>query len=411
MGVTFHSLLSKKGIYTVGTTPWGPEYMRMRKFLASNAFNGTKAKTVNGQIISQEADKMIRRLTEASSGMITSDMTRECQYFHLAVALMLTYGYPIQYPEECSQAVEIAQVENEITKLRSHVQNVQDFLPSVLAWIINSWTHNNQHSSRLYMRRKRYLDKYLDFARTNVAHPSTAVRNSLMYTFFMDGETNISAQQMASVCLTMVSAGLDNTPLNFKYELHQLSHSPHIVDRAYAELLDCYHNDPVEAFNSCHLENRSDYVMAIVKESLRLFTVLPMALPRLTTEQLYYKNAVIPVGTVLYMNCWAGNHDPAALYKPTEFIPERFLAQEPHNLAFGIGSRMCLGQNLAVQELYVLTCKFLLLFTFQKPTMSKLNPLVLNQFPESIAIEPIPFDITMSIRSKSLCKEVLGVLD
>ncbi|QPG73741.1 hypothetical protein FOA43_001054 [Brettanomyces nanus] len=423
---TFHNQLSREGIYTIGTTPFGPDYLKMRKFVSSNVLNGKSGKGYNGGVISRETNRLILKLVakatrkgENEDYFISDDFIRKGQYFHLAVALILTYGYQIDYTasENRLEADEIIYVENQITKIRSHVQNFQDFLPNPFRFLLNVFSGKNSFSRKLYERRKVYLEKYFKFSRENITYPNSAVRRSLMYHYFMDGENCVKRAQMASICLTMVSAGLDNTPLNFKYELHQLSHSPHVCKKAYKELMDGFENDPVKAYQNCHKELKCQYIVAIVKETLRLFTVLPMALPRETTEPITYGTAVIPKGTLLFMNSWAGNHDQNAIYKPMEFIPERFLSSDDDgndtssslkHFAFGIGSRMCLGNHLAFQELYILTCKFLLLFEFQNPEMNKLNPLELNQFPESIAIEPEIFNICLKLRSKEFVNQAMG---
>ncbi|GME81166.1 unnamed protein product [Ambrosiozyma monospora] len=146
-----------------------------------------------------------------------------------------------------------------------------------------------------------------------------------------------------------------------------------------------------------------------------------MALPRQTTKEIVYQNAVIPEGTTIFMNCWGGNHDEKKFIKPMEFIPERFMDLNHHetmeydggkldqslrHLAFGIGSRMCLGNTLAFKELYVLTCKFLLMLEpLEFVTLGldvQLNPLKLNKFPESIAIEPKEAVIKLKVKNLQL---------
>lgn len=422
IGDTFHKLLSKENIYTIGTTPFGPDYLNMRKFVTSHLLSLYHGKSYNGRVISQESDKLIARIIKESGkkkvdsngkltrSLIVNDLLLQCQYFHLAVALMLTYGYSINYSDEEARknAKEIIYVENQITKVRSHVQNFQDFLPQPFRGLVERLSGKEKKANALYERRKKYLDSYFTYSKNNVTYPTVSVKKSLMYRYFMDGGENINRGQMASICLTLISAGLDNTPLNFLYEIHQLSNSPHICEKAYHELLKCYANDPVWACRDCYRELKCEYVVALVKETLRLFTVLPMALPRETTASIVYGNAVIPAKTILFMNCWAGNHDEEVFYKPMEFIPERFLNSKTKHLAFGIGARMCLGNHLAFQELYTLTCKFILLVEFQNPRTTLLNPLELNLYPGSIAIEPEPLTVELKLRSEELLSEIIG---
>ncbi|KAH3670482.1 hypothetical protein OGAPHI_000997 [Ogataea philodendri] len=420
---TFHGILSQSKVYTVGTTPFGDSYLRSRKYMSSRLLNESSNRKYNSTVISDEATKLIKSmLANAEYGFVEVDITRDCQYFHLAVALILTYGYEIDVcgnEEDKKLADEMIYVENYITKIRSHIQNVQDYLPWIIRPFFNLFSSKSSISKQLYVRRNKYLTKFQNFTSCNMNGPTEYVCRSLIYNYFKNGDQDkLNKDQLGSICLTMVSAGLDNTPLNFQYAMIQLSQSPHVCKTARLKLLECFDNDSIQAWDNCHVEASCPYMVAIVKETLRLFTVLPMCLPRETTRDIVLGDAVIPRGTTLFMNAWAGNHDKTRFYKPLEFIPERWLDPESglidcntRHFSFGAGSRMCLGNNLAFKELYVLLCKFLLMFDISPGPneMETLNPLELNQFPESIAIEPIELQIRYTIRDLTLSKYVEAV--
>ncbi|GME70646.1 unnamed protein product [Ambrosiozyma monospora] len=309
MSHTFHKVLSQSGVFTVGSTPFGETYVKSRKFLG-NLLNSKASKDYYSAIIEREANKMMSRILDQcynkENATVQLDFTREAQFFHLAVALNLTYGYDIDYSDELQrkQAVEIMYVENQITMVRSHVQNVQDYLPGFIRFFVNLWCQNPQVSKDLYRRRNEYLKRYSDYALDNLNSKNPNMKKSLMHYYFTEGKDTVTPSQIGSVCLTMVSAGLDNVPLNFQYMVMQLTQSPHIVTKAYHEIMKCYNHDVAKAWSECHFELKCAYISAIVKETLRLFTVLPMALPRQTTKEIVYQNAVIPEGTTIFMNCW-----------------------------------------------------------------------------------------------------------
>ncbi|KAG7809510.1 hypothetical protein KL921_003507 [Ogataea angusta] len=420
---TFHGVLSQSKVFTVGTTPFGESYLKSRKYMSSKLLNESSNKKYNSSIIDKEATKLVQyMLSRTTDNVVEMDITRDCQYFHLGVALILTYGYEINARannDERQLADEMVYVENYITKIRSHIQNVQDYLPWYLRLVFDLFYGKSKIARELYHRRNNYLYKFNQFTTSRLDVPDDYVRRSLIFNYVKNNDQELlNGSQLGSICLTMVSAGLDNTPLNFQYAMIQLSESPHIRANARVKLLECYNNDPIEAWNNCHAEVLCPYVVAIVKETLRLFTVLPMSLPRETTRDIVIGDAVIPRGTTLFMNAWAGNHDKTRFFKPMEFIPERWLDPETGNVdtnlrhfSFGVGSRMCLGNNLAFKELYVLICKFLLMFEIEaaKDESPSLHPLELNQFPESIAIEPIETNVRYTVRDKMLQDYVEGV--
>ncbi|CAG0914806.1 unnamed protein product [Notodromas monacha] len=74
----------------------------------------------------------------------------------------------------------------------------------------------------------------------------------------------------------------------------------------------------------------------------------------------------IPKGTPVYINIWAALRDPQMWKDPNVFHPERFLDSEmkfkkpghPYN-PFGFGKRMCLGEPLVMQMMFIFTTSLL----------------------------------------------------
>lgn len=440
IGYSFHKILSK-GIYTIGTTPAGESYKNARKNISEVVLCEKRNNEFNWLIMNESCDSMIDRLISNNDGnnnyLISNDMLREAQYFHLTVALWLTYGFKFnpKDPVHKNLGDEIISVENQITKVRSHIQNYIDYLPLVLKYLVNIFNKKNKEFNKLYISREKYLNIFSNYSENLFKEIKNGkifnncgnhykqinevenIKSTLMYTYFNDTHKKLTIEEITSECLTMISAGLDNTPLNFKYGLHQLAnYHPEIWEHAYIELINSYDGCFEVAYNECGSNMKCEYVKAIVQETLRLFTVLPMALPRETTSDIYYNNSVIPKGTTLFMNCWAGNHDEIKFPDSMSFIPERWLTkfiddnkketilldQSIKHFAFGIGCRMCLGYNFAFRELYILFSKMILRFEPVKPIdETKIptdNPLILNKYPESLAIEPIDFNINLKLR-------------
>ena len=110
-----------------------------------------------------------------------------------------------------------------------------------------------------------------------------------------------SADEIKSICLTMVSAGLDTVPGNLIMGIAYLS-SPHgqkIQQRAYDEIMKVYPEG--NAWEKCIDEEKVPYITAFVREVLRFFTVIPICLPRVSIKDITNKEAIIPAGTTFYM--------------------------------------------------------------------------------------------------------------
>jgi len=81
----------------------------------------------------------------------------------------------------------------------------------------------------------------------------------------------------------------------------------------------------------------------VVEEMLRHTSV--SSLYRMSTQDVVYRDVLIPINTLLFMPLNISGRDPVAFPDPMEFRPERSSANR--YMAFGRGVHMCLGQHLA----------------------------------------------------------------
>ncbi|KAF9072873.1 cytochrome P450 [Rhodocollybia butyracea] len=122
-------------------------------------------------------------------------------------------------------------------------------------------------------------------------------------------------------------------------------------------------------------EDRSQlpYVESIIKEVYRWNPVGPIAVPHKlssdTTDE--YRQWRIPKGSVVIANSWAVMHNEEIYPSPFEFSPERYLGRDPsgnqvnpdpRKFAFGYGRRVCPGQALADDTVYIAVVSILTLF-------------------------------------------------
>ncbi|EDM02788.1 rCG62402, isoform CRA_b [Rattus norvegicus] len=82
-------------------------------------------------------------------------------------------------------------------------------------------------------------------------------------------------------------------------------------------------------FTSCTSDQPNlPYVMAFLYESMRFTSFLPVTLPHATTANTFVLGYYIPKNTVVFVNQWSVNHDPAKWSNPEDFDPARFLDKD-----------------------------------------------------------------------------------
>jgi unspecific monooxygenase len=115
--------------------------------------------------------------------------------------------------------------------------------------------------------------------------------------------------------------------------------------------------------------NQLVYLDAVIRESLRVRTMLPFAV-RLTKKPFSAGGREYPAGVVL-CPCNHLVHRSGQLYpEPETFRPERFLARHyaAHEwFPFGGGARMCLGMAFAMYEMKVVLSTMLATIRLTRP--------------------------------------------
>ena len=212
-----------------------------------------------------------------------------------------------------------------------------------------------------------------------------------------------------SICLTMVSAGLDTVPGNLIMTLAYLS-SPHgqeIQKRAYKDIMNAYPDG--DAWEACLHEEKVPFISALVRETLRFWSVIPICLPRTSIKDINYGDATIPAGSTFYMNAWAADFDSSHFKDPQLFNPDRYMnksdesAGTPH-YGYGAGSRMCVGSHLANRELYTAFLRIILAFEITESKLDGDRPILdsleCNALPTSLTTEPKPFKCGFKVRNQ-----------
>ena len=136
----------------------------------------------------------------------------------------------------------------------------------------------------------------------------------------------ISLAEIKSICLTMVSAGLDTVPANLIQGLAYLAtkHGQQLQQIAFKKLVDAY-GSSINAWTAVLREEKVAFISALVKETLRYYTVIAMCLPRASIKPINYQGVTIPANTLFYMNARSADFDSSRFSDPYTFSPDRYL--------------------------------------------------------------------------------------
>jgi len=105
------------------------------------------------------------------------------------------------------------------------------------------------------------------------------------------------------------------------------------------------------------------YTEAVICETFRLSSLAPLGLMHRTLKTLdtNVQGFKISKGTTVICNLYSVHHNPEYWDDPKIFRPEKFLSpttreklrNPPHFLPFQVGRRQCLGENFALDSLFL----------------------------------------------------------
>ena len=360
---TFHKVVSSTAGTTIGTSPFSESLKRRRKGAAS-ALNKPSIMTYIPHIDLETKAFVQEFLEYGSNGTKAVDPMPMIQRLSLSLALTLNWGTRIASQSD-SLFDEICYVEEEVSKFRSTTGNLQDYIPILR---LNPFNGGKAKAKDMRRRRDVYLNRLnndLDDRMEKGTHQPCIQANVIL-----DKEAKLNKEELTSISLTMLSGGLDTLTTLVAWSMALLAERPEIQEKALREIRAKYPLDSSNPHSILCDENDDQsiaYIVALIKEFLRYYTVLRLSLPRASTKPItssFNNGAVIPSGTVVFLNAWACNMDPQVWGADwADFRPERWLEKPDAPLfTYGLGYRMCAGSLLANREMYTIYLRLLSCF-------------------------------------------------
>ncbi|KAJ0415530.1 cytochrome P450 [Aspergillus carlsbadensis] len=398
---TFHKIVSNTAGTTIGTSPYSDSLKRRRKGAAS-ALNRPSVDSYVSHLDVESKAFVAELYKYGNGGRTPVDPMAMIQRLSLSLALTLNWGVRVASQEE-ELFDEITEVEEEISKFRSTTGNLQDYIPLLR---LNPFSTNSQKAKEMRDRRDRYLgslNRDLDDRMEKGTHKPCIQANVIL-----DKEAKLNSEELTSISLTMLSGGLDTVTTLVAWSITLLAQRPDIQDKAAKAIKDMYGED--QPLCDPADDQKCAYIVALVRECLRYYTVLRLALPRTSIRDITYEGKAIPKGTVFFLNSWACNMDPDVWADPEEFRPERWFEQpDAPMFTYGMGYRMCAGSLLANRELYLVFIRTLNSFRVE-PTEETVewHPVKGNSDPTSLVAIPKKYKVRFVPKNEAVLVKALG---
>ncbi|XP_031241666.1 cytochrome P450 2B19 isoform X3 [Mastomys coucha] len=206
--------------------------------------------------------------------------------------------------------------------------------------------------------------------------------------------TEFHHQNLMISVLSLFFAGTETTSTTLRYSFLIMLKYPHVAEKVQEEI-----DQVIGSHRLPTLDDRTKmpYTDAVIHEIQRFTDLAPIGLPHRVTKDTLFRGYLLPKNTEVYPILSSALHDPRYFEQPDTFNPEHFLdangalKKSEAFLPFSTGKRMCLGEGIARNELFLFFTTILQNFSLASPVAPENIDLTSNN--SGAAKTPPPYQI------------------
>lgn len=167
-----------------------------------------------------------------------------------------------------------------------------------------------------------------------------------------DPENQIQPNDLPAYMVEMMAAGSSTTSHTAAFACWALANNPDVQQRLRHELFLLW---PDVSKLDMKSTNKCTYLDAVIRETMRLWPMIPGPLERYLGNSISVSGLRIPPGVIASTSALTSGRNGEVFPEPERWNPDRWLEADDRMklnwTPFGYGSRICPGSNLAMTEL------------------------------------------------------------
>ena len=217
----------------------------------------------------------------------------------------------------------------------------------------------------------------------------------------MEGKNpNFDQESLELCCLDLFKAGAETSSTTLLWCILYMVSYPVVQENCYKEVV------AVTGDSKPDRSHALPYCQAVIQEVQRLACVAPQTMPHRVTRDVTLEGYDVPQDSMVFTNLLLFMNDPHYWGDPDKFRPERFLetvegetrlVKKDLFVPYGMGRRVCMGESLAKDTLFIFFTNLVKNLKFSNPVhQPKPSP---DNFTEAFTIIPHPYYVTITTRT------------
>ncbi|EFH39173.1 hypothetical protein ARALYDRAFT_333172 [Arabidopsis lyrata subsp. lyrata] len=332
------------------------QYWRMLRKLCVNRILSKAMLDSSTELRRQETRQTVRYLADQARVGSPVNLGEQIFLMMLNVITQMLWGTTVKEEERDVVGAEFLEVIREMNDLLL-VPNISDFFPVLSRFDLQGLVKRMQRpAQRMDQMFDRIINQRLGKDRDSSDGRAGDFLDVLLKVKDEENEkTNLTMNDVKAVLMDMVLGGTDTSLHVIEFAMAELLHNPDIMKRAQQELDKVVGKEKV--VDESHI-SKLPYILAIMKETLRLHTIIPLLVPRRPSKTTVVGGFTIPKDSKIFINVWAIHRNPNVWENPLKFDPDRFLdnsydfkGNDFNYLPFGICVGMAMGERVVLYNL------------------------------------------------------------
>ncbi|XP_071987917.1 cytochrome P450 11B, mitochondrial-like [Engystomops pustulosus] len=305
---------------------------------------------------------MRRRINKNARGALTVDLYRDLFRFTLEASGYVLYGQRLGLLEEHPNPESLRFISAVETMLKTTLPLL--YFPYQVLQLSDSriWREHMNSWDIIFEQADRCIQNiYQEFCLGQERGYS-----GIMAELLLQGELPLDS--IKANITELMAGGVDTTAMPLLFTLFELARNPSVQRELRNEIHKAESQKPKDLNQFLNL---MPLLKGAIKETLRLYPV-GITVQRHLTKDTTLHNYHIPAGTLVQVGLYPLGRSAQVFQDPLRYDPSRWIRRDDTNfkaLAFGFGSRQCIGRRLAETEMMFFLMH--MLKNFQIDTASK----------------------------------------